>query len=125
MHGEPKYPPDFKHFDYVNPDAPKGGTARLAAEGGYDSFNQFIVTGRPAAGLGLLYDTLMVNAADEAFTEYGLLAETVAVPEDRSWVAFTLRDDARWHDGKPITVEDVIWTFETLREQGDPFYRFY
>src|SRR3546814_9628004 len=86
------------------------------AEGGYDSFNQFIVKGRPAAGLDLLYDTLMVNAADEAFTEYGLLAETVAVPEDRSWVEFTLHGDARWHDGKPITVEAVIWTFHRSEE---------
>src|SRR3546814_3605073 len=72
------------------------------AEGGYDSFNQFIVKGRPAAGLDLLYDTLMVNAGDEAFNEYGLLAEKVAVPEDRSWVECTLHGAARWHDGKQI-----------------------
>src|SRR3546814_5863805 len=103
MHGEPKYPPDFGHFGYVNPDAPKGGTARLSAEGGYDSFNQFIVKGRPAAGLALLYDTLMVNAGDEAFTEYGRRAETVAVPEARSWDEFTLHGDARRPGGTPIT----------------------
>ncbi len=125
MHGEPKYPPGFKHFDYVNPAAPKGGEVRLSALGGFDSFNGFIIKGRPAAGLGLIYDTLMVSAADEPFSQYGLLAETIETPPDRSWVAFTLRREARWHDGRPVTVEDVIWTFNTLRTKGDPFYRFY
>lgn len=124
MHGEPKYPPDFPHFDYVNPDAPKGGTLRLAAEGAYDSFNANIPKGSPAAISGV-YETLLVSSADEAFTEYGLLAESVTMPEDRSWVEFTLRPEARWHDGKPVTVEDVIWSLETLRTQGQPFYRFY
>lgn len=125
MHGDKKYGPDFKHFDYVNPDAPKGGTIRLSAIGGFDSLNPFIVKGNAAAGSGSIYDSLMVNSADEAFTEYGSLAEAVRAPEDRSWVEFRLREEARWHDGQPITADDVIWTFETLVEKGQPFYRFY
>ncbi|NQV99529.1 MAG: ABC transporter substrate-binding protein [Rhodospirillales bacterium] len=125
MHGTLKYPAGFTHFDYVNPDAPKGGMVRLGAQGTFDSFNSFIVKGNPAAGLGFIYDNLMASSADEAFTEYGLLAESVSMPEDRSWVAFTLRKEARWHDGKPVTVEDVIWTFNTLITKGSPFYRFY
>lgn len=125
MHGDLKYPAGFKHFDYVNPDAPKGGTVRLGAQGTFDTFNSFIVKGNPAAGLGFLYDNLMAGSADEAFTQYGLLAEKIFMPEDRSWVAFTLRKEARWHDGKPVTTDDVIWTFNTLMEKGSPFYRFY
>jgi len=125
MHGDLKYPSGFRNFDYVNPAAPKGGEVRLGAIGSYDSFNGFIIKGQPAISLGLIYDSLMTNSLDEPFSEYCLLCETVEVPEDRSWVAFTLRPQARWHDGQPITVEDVIWTFETLREKGDPFYRYY
>src|SRR5690606_35490781 len=79
----------------------------------------------PAAGIGAIYDTLMVASADEPFSQYGLLAESVQTPADRSWVLFTLRREARWHDGKPVTPEDVIWTFQTLLEQGLPFFRFY
>jgi microcin C transport system substrate-binding protein len=125
MHGEPKYPPDFAHFDYVNPDAPKGGTVRFGARGTFDSFNDHIPKGAAATGLGYLSESLMVASADEPFTQYGLIAEDVEWPEDRSWVTFTLRPEARWHDGKPITVEDVIWTFETLKEKGSPGFRFY
>jgi microcin C transport system substrate-binding protein len=125
MHGDLKYPAGFRNFDYVNPAAPKGGEIRLSAIGSYDSFNGFIIKGQPAIALSLIYDSLMMNSLDEPFSEYCLLCETVEVPEDRSWVAFTLRANARWHDGKPITVEDVIWTFNTLREKGDPFYRYY
>ena len=125
MHGDLKYPADFKQFDYVNPDAPKGGTVRLGAQGTFDTFNSFIVKGNPAAGLGFLYDNLMAGSADEAFSQYGLLAEKIFMPEDRSWVAFTLRKEARWHDGQPVTTDDVIWTFNTLMEKGSPFYRFY
>lgn len=125
MHGDLKYAADFKHFDYVNPDAPKGGAIKLAGRGGYDTFNPFVVKGRAPAGLNRVYETLMVSSADEPFSKYGLLAETVETPEDRSWVAFTLRKDARWHDGKPITVEDVIWTFQALKTKGRPFYRYY
>ena len=124
MHGEPALGPDFPYFPYVNPDAPKGGTLRQAAIGAFDSFNPFIIKGSPT-GLPGLFETLMANSADEAFTEYGLLAESVETPKDRSWVEFTLRDGARWHDGVPVSVDDVIWTFNALVENGRPFYRFY
>jgi microcin C transport system substrate-binding protein len=126
MHGDLKYGAEFTHFDYVNPSAPKGGTMRLGVlSTSYDSFNGFIVKGNAAAGIERIYDTLMVASADEPFSEYGLLAETVTTPADRSWVEFKLRADARWHDGKPITADDVIWTFETLRQKGHPHYRAY
>ncbi len=125
MHGDLKYGPDFKHFDYVNPNAPKGGQIRLGAIGGFDSLNPFIVKGNAAGGASFVYDTLLTSSADEAFSEYGLLAETVRTPEDRSWVEFKLRDEARWHDGKPITADDVIYSFNILVEKGAPFYRFY
>lgn len=125
MHGNLKYPPGFAHFAYVNPQAPKGGEARQATVGTFDSFNAFIIKGNPAAGVGQVYDTLLATAADEPFSEYGLLAESVEVPADRAWVAFTLRATARWHDGKPVTVEDVIWSFNTLRAKGQPFFRAY
>jgi microcin C transport system substrate-binding protein len=125
MHGEPKYSPGFKHFDYVNPDAPKGGEVKLGSTGSFDNLNGFIIKGEAADGLGGLYDTLMTGSADEAFTEYGLLAESIEVPEDRTWVQFVLRKEARWHDGKPVTADDVIWTFNTLVEKGTPSYRYY
>ena len=125
MHGDLKYPAGFRNFDYVNPAAPKGGEVRLAATGSYDSFNGFIIKGQPVIALGLIYDSLMTNSLDEPFSKYCLLCETVEVPQDRSWITFTLRPQARWHDGQPITVEDVIWTFETLRKKGDPSYRYY
>ncbi len=126
MHGDLRYPPDFAHFEYANPEAPSGGRIRFGViEASFDSFHPFIIKGNPAAGIGQIYDTLLVTAADEPFSEYGLLAESVQTPADRSWVLFQLRPEARWHDGKPVTPEDVIWTFETLREKGQPFYRFY
>jgi microcin C transport system substrate-binding protein len=120
----PKYGPDFKHLDYVNPDAPKGGTLNLGATGTFDSFNQFIVKGTPA-GLPGLYDTLTTQVEDDALTEYGLLAESIEVAEDKSWVIFNLRPEARWHDGEPITADDVVFTFNTLIEKGNPQYRYY
>ena len=125
MHGSPKYPRNFQHFDYVNPNAPKGGEVINEATGTFDSFNAFILKGIPAAGIGLIYDSLMVGSSDEAFTNYGLLADSVIVPEDRSWVTFNLHPKARWHDGTPVTPEDVIWTFETLLKKGHPFFRVY
>ncbi len=125
MHGAPKYGPDFTHFAYVNPDAPKGGTLRQYAIGTFDSLHPWVLKGTPPAGIGLAYDTLLTSSADEAFTEYGLVAESIEVPEDRSWVIFTLRPEARFHDGAPMTADDVIWTFNMLREKGNPFYRFY
>lgn len=125
MHGGLKYKAGFRNFAYVNPAAPKGGEVRLGATGSYDSLNGFIIKGQPVIALGLIYDSLMVASLDEPFSKYCLLCETIQVPRDRSWVAFTLRANARWHDGKPITVEDVIWTFNTLRKKGAPFYRYY
>ena len=125
MHGAPKYGPGFRHFDYVNPDAPKGGELRLAAEGSFDSFHPFIPRGSAAAGAGDAFETLLVASADEPFTEYGLLAESIEVPKDRSWAVFTLRREARWHDGRPVSVDDVIFSLDILKKQGHPFYRFY
>ena len=125
MHGEPKYGPDFKHFEYADPGAPKGGHVRLAAIGTFDNLNPYILKGVAAAGLGGLFETLLTSSDDEAFTEYGLLAESIEVPDDRSWAAFTLRPEARWHDGRPVTPEDVIWSLQALKTKGRPFYRFY
>ncbi len=125
MFGDVKYGPDFEHYEYVDPNAPKGGSIKLAAIGTFDSLNPFILKGVAAAGSGQIYDTLLTNSSDEAFTEYGLLVETIDMPEDRSWVAFTLREEARWHDGQPVTVDDVIWTFEALTTKGNPFFRQY
>lgn len=123
--GEPALPADFTHFPYVNPGAPKGGTVVQHAIGSYDSFNPFIVRGVSAAGIGLIWMTLMMSSQDEASTEYCDLAETVEVGPDRTWVAFEIREQAVWHDGRPITAEDAKWTFETLREHGRPFFRAY
>ena len=126
MHGDLKYGPAFKHFAYVNPDAPKGGKVDLGVLAtSFDTFNGFIVKGVAAAGIGQIYDSLMTPAADEPFSEYGLVAETVTTPADRSWVEFKLRAKARWHDGKPITVDDVIWTFNTLQTKGHPYFKAY
>ena len=119
----PRYPADFRHFDYVNPDAPKGGSLRLASQGSFDSFHPFIPKGN-AVSTGAV-ETLLVTSADEPFTGYGLIAESIEWPRDRSWVIFHLRPQARWHDGTPITAEDVAWSFETLVSQGNPQYRFY
>jgi microcin C transport system substrate-binding protein len=122
--GTPKYPADFKRFDYVNPNAPKGGLVRLGEEGSFDSFNFVIPRGTPAAGISLLYDTLSAPSLDEAATEYGLLAEAVKYPPDYSSVTYKLRAEAKWADGKPVTAEDVIWSFEKLKELN-PNQRFY
>ena len=122
--GTPRYAPDFKRFDYVNPNAPKGGLVRLGQDGSFDSLNFVIPRGNAAAGLTFLYDTLMAPALDEVATEYGLLAEAVRYPPDFSSVTYRLRAEARWHDGKPITVDDVIWSFESLKKlnPGQAFY---
>ncbi|MGC2856813.1 extracellular solute-binding protein [Novispirillum sp. DQ9] len=125
MHGEPKYGPGFEHFAYVNPQAPKGGQLRMFAVGSFDNLNPFILRGSAAVGSGLAYDALLTSSADEAFTEYGLIVESLEVPEDRSWVIFTLRPEARFHDGHPITADDVVFTFNVLKEKGAPHYRFY
>jgi microcin C transport system substrate-binding protein len=125
IHGDLKYPPDFPHFAYVNPQAPKGGSVTLSAIGTFDNLNPFILKGVAAVGIGQTFDTLLAPSSDEPSSEYGLVAETVETPPDRAWVAFTLRAGARFHDGSPMTVADVIWTFETLRTKGHPLYRSY
>lgn len=125
LHGDLKYGPGFDHFDYVNPDAPKGGSVRLAAVGTFDSLHPFILKGVKAAGIGATFDTLTTGSSDEAFSVYGLIAETITVPADNAWVEFKLRPEARFHDGSPVTVEDVIFTFESLKAKGHPFYRTY
>jgi microcin C transport system substrate-binding protein len=125
MHGSVKYADGFKHFDYVNPDAPKAGEVRLAQIGTFDSLNPFIVKGIPPTDIGLLFSTLMAQSADEPFSEYGYVAESVEMPADRKWVVFNLRAIAKFHDGKPVTADDVVFTFNTLKAKGAPFYRLY
>jgi microcin C transport system substrate-binding protein len=110
--GEPKYPAGFTHFDYVNPDAPKGGRARIASIGGFDSLNPVLYRGEQAAGLGLVTESLMSDSIDESSTSYGLIAECASYPADYSSVTFKLREGARWHDGTPITTDDVIYSLE-------------
>lgn len=124
--GEPRYEPGFPHFDYVNPEAPKGGTVRLGALGSFDNFNPIVagVRGDLASGLGLAYETLMTDALDEPSTMYGLIAEAMRYPDDYSSVTFRLDPEARWHDREPITAEDVIWSFETLKA-ANPLYQTY
>jgi len=126
LYGEaPKYPQDFTHFDFVNPDAPKGGRLKLASYGGFDSLNPFIPKGNVESRIGLIYDSLTFQSPDEPFTEYGLLAETIDKAADNSSVTFNLNPKARWHDGEPVTAEDVQFTFEQLLKHGDPMYRHY
>ena len=124
MLGAPKYAADFTHFDYVNPDAPRGGTLRLHALGSFDSLNPYIVRGKKAAGIhhgsGMYFETLATRARDEPFTLYGLIAQTIETPDDRSWVEFTLRPEAKFSDGTQITVADVIFSWEILKEKGLP-----
>ncbi|MBX2806285.1 MAG: extracellular solute-binding protein [Hyphomicrobiales bacterium] len=124
MHGKLKYPPDFKHFSYVNPDAPKGGRLTMAELGTFDSLNPMVINGTAVwAVRSFIYETLLSRAFDEPFSLYGLLAESVTVPEDRSWVSFTLRPEARFSDGAPVTADDVIFSLELLRERGWPQHR--
>ncbi|MDC6448155.1 extracellular solute-binding protein [Alphaproteobacteria bacterium] len=125
MHGEPKYAEDFINVEYISNSAKKGGEIVRSAIGTYDTFNPFTLKGSSAAGVGLLFESLTLGSSDEAFTEYGLLAKNIEWPEDRSWVSFILRKEAKWHDGKKITSDDVIWTFNTLMEKGHPFYGYY
>lgn len=130
MHGTPKYGPGFAHFDYVNPDAPKGGALRAHRIGTFDSFNPFVIKGKPAAGLsilgaGLVYEPLMIGSYDEPFTMYCLVCESVDLAADRLSVTFALRPGARFSDGRPVTADDVVWSFETLMGSGQPFYRAY
>ena len=124
MHGEPAMGPDFQHFPFANPDAPQGGTLSRGLVGNFDSMNPFIVLGQAAAGLTEYhFPALMYRSWDEPFTMYGYVAEGIEVPEDRSWVTFHLNPDARWHDGTPITADDVIFSLETHRTDGIPARR--
>jgi microcin C transport system substrate-binding protein len=125
LFGDLKYGADFTRFDYVNPDAPKGGSVRYSAIGTFDTLNPLTLKGNAAAGLGLDTDALMVGSPEEPASAYGLIAESVEIPADRTWVQFNLRKEARFHDGTPITPADVVWTFETLKSKGHPFYRSY
>ena len=124
--GELKYAPDFTHFDYVNPDAPKGGTISYrgtANANTFDSLNYFILTGEPAQGITRIYDTLLARAYDDHDAVYGLLAESIVYPEDRSWVIYTLRDGATFKDGHPVTAEDVVFTVDTIKADGSPRFQ--
>ncbi|MBN1411759.1 MAG: ABC transporter substrate-binding protein [Spirochaetales bacterium] len=123
--GSLKYPPDFKHLDYVNPDAPKGGTLSYGSSGSFDSMNPFILKGNPAPGISFLFDTLMTSVDDEPSSQYGLIAESLEVPSDSSSVTFTLRKEARFHDRAPVTPEDVIYSFTILTTEAHPFYQQY
>ncbi len=127
LFGDIKYPADFKRFDYVNPSAPKGGVARMISLGTFDNFNVAVagIKGSLAPAAALIYETLMTRAQDEVATEYGLLAEAAQHPDDFSWVTYRLRKDARWHDGEPVTPEDVIFSIETLKKQSPMYASYY
>ena len=121
MHGAPALPPGFAHLPYAEPDAPQGGRAVYGDVGGFDNLNPFIIRGRSIWALReLVFESLLGRSADEPFTLYGLLAEDVWTPPDRSGVAFRLRPEARFSDGSPVTIDDVVWSMETLRDQGRP-----
>ncbi|MCB1373820.1 MAG: ABC transporter substrate-binding protein [Rhodobacteraceae bacterium] len=124
MYGDPSLPPDFVSLPYANPDAPKGGTIVFGETGGFDSLNPYILKGRAPWGIqSHVFETLMARNWDEPFSLYGLLAESIETGPEREWVAFTLRPEAKFSDGSPVTVEDVIWSMETLAEEGQPRYR--
>jgi microcin C transport system substrate-binding protein len=127
LFGDIKYPPDFKRFDYANPDAPKGGVARMISIGTFDNFNIAIagVKGSIAPAAALIYEDLMTRSQDEVATEYGLLAETASHPDDFAWVIYRLRKEARWHDGQPVTPEDVIFSIEALKKNSPMYGSYY
>jgi microcin C transport system substrate-binding protein len=127
LFGEPQYPPGFKHFDYVNPSAPQGGTVRRIAFGTFDNFNQVVagVKGSLAMGIELITESLMTPALDEVSTEYGLLAEAVSFPEDRSSVTYRLRANAHWHNDKPVTPDDVIFSFFAWKDNSPELGAYY
>ncbi|MGF7174595.1 extracellular solute-binding protein [Azospirillum doebereinerae] len=125
MHGDLRLPPGFAALPYVNPAAPKGGTIRQAATGGFDTLNPHVVKGVPALGLGLTFESLLTRSWDEPFSLYGLLAESLEVAEDRSAVIFHLNPKARWHDGTPLTADDVLFSLAVQREHGTPNRRLF
>ena len=120
MHGEPKYESSFTHLDYVNPNAPKGGEVKFGSYGSFDNLNRVAFKGSKAAGLGYINDTLMRRVWDEAFSLYGLIAEFVEMPDDRSSITFYLNPNATFHDGSQITREDVLFSLETFQTKGTP-----
>lgn len=120
MHGDLKYPEGFPYFDYVNPAAPRGGTLRQAVTGSFDTLNPHVVKGMPAYGLGYVFETLLTRSWDEPFSIYGLLASRVEMPDDRREITFHLNPAARWHDGSPVTAEDVLFSFDVQRRFGTP-----
>ena len=123
FHDTPKYPEGFKYFEYVNPNAPKGGTLKQATIGTFDSFNTFSHKGVYAAGCDYMYDPLMVKSGDEPYSLYGLIANKITYPQDLTWVTYHIDPRARFHDGKPITVEDVAFTFKVLTQKASPHYK--
>ena len=125
MHGTPRHAENFHHFDYVNPSAPKGGRLRVPVIGGFDSLNPYIVLGRPARGLGLVFESLMKRSADEPFTLYPGLARGIEIPADRKWIVFELDPAARFQDGTPVTAEDVLFSHRVLQRHGRPHMRTY
>ena len=127
LFGQVKYPAGFKHFDYVNPDAPKGGTVRQIQVGTFDNFNLVVagVKGSLAAGVQLVYESLTTASLDEVSTEYGALAELVSHPEDFSFVIYRLRAEAKWHDGKPVTAEDVIFSLDSFKKHHPQYSAYY
>src|ERR1051325_5568899 len=125
LFGELKYGPDFKNFEYANPNAPKGGTMKFSAIGTYDTLNPYVIKGVAARGIGQIFDTLMVSSRDEPGSEYGLVAESVEVAPDKLSVLYTMRQEAGFHDVSPMPPADLVWTFDTLREKGQPSFRSY
>jgi len=127
LFGDLKYPAGFERFDYVTANAPKGGSARQIALGTYDNFNVVVagVKGALVIGIEFIYDTLLIPALDEVSTEYGLLAEAVRYPDDFSSASYRLRAEAKWHDGKPVTPEDVIFSFAAFKEHSPQLAAYY
>ena len=125
MHGDLKYPKDFKKFDYANENAFKGGKINRFSIGTFDNLNPYILKGVPAYQAGYLFETLMKSSFDEPFSQYGLIAEGVKVPPDRSWVAFKIRKEARFSDGSKVSAKDVKFSFETIMSKGHPTYKTY
>ncbi len=125
INSKPKYKENFKHFEYVNPNAKKGGILKLSANGTFDSLNAFTLKGSKASGLGLLYDTLMSSSQDESSVVYPLLAKAVEIAKDNTWVKFYINEKAKFNDGKEVTADDVKFSFETLINKGSPSYKRY